>query len=68
MAGKIGIITYDRWALPASYKLDDYLLKTALVQRGADVAIFSWTNAQITPTTFDALVLRSKLPSRLSEK
>ncbi len=59
MAYKIGIITYDRRALPATYKLDDYLLKEALTLRGAEAAIFSWTNAQIDLTTFDALVLRS---------
>ena len=59
MTYKIGIITYDARALPACYKLDDYLLKAALTRRGAEAVLFSWTNPHIEPTTFDSLVLRS---------
>ncbi len=37
MTHKIGIVSYDARALPASYMLDDYLLKEALVRRGREV-------------------------------
>ncbi|MCP4420334.1 MAG: hypothetical protein GY805_27325 [Chloroflexi bacterium] len=59
MTHKIGIISYDGRALPAYYKLDDYLLREALRQKGIDVTIFSWTNPHIDATLFDALILRS---------
>lgn len=59
MTYNIGIITYDARSLPATYKLDDYLLKEALIHRGVKASIFSWTNPHIELTAFDALVLRS---------
>ena len=59
MTYNIGIITYDARSLPATYRLDDYLLKEALTRRGVKATIFSWTNPHIDLTAFDALVLRS---------
>ena len=59
MKPKIGIVTYDARSLPSTYKLDDQLIKDALLAKHADALIVNWRNPNIDWTSFDILVLRS---------